>query len=70
MPANEARSSETCAEVFVRATKAAVEHHFDNREFCGDWCPVKRAEAGSEEAKKAASKRRCKGQRRKLSAIK
>jgi hypothetical protein len=29
-------------ESFVDAGKAVVEHHYDNHEFCGQWCPRKR----------------------------
>jgi hypothetical protein len=27
---------------FIDAAKAVVEHHYDNHEFCGAWCPRKR----------------------------
>jgi hypothetical protein len=27
---------------FLAAGKAVLEHHFDNHEFCGPWCPRKR----------------------------
>ena len=30
----------------VTASKAVVEHHFNNHEFCGQWCPVKRGSNG------------------------
>ncbi len=26
----------------MSAIKAVLEHHFNNHEFCGNWCPVKR----------------------------
>jgi hypothetical protein len=26
----------------MTASKAVLEHHFNNHEFCGDWCPAKR----------------------------
>jgi hypothetical protein len=29
-------------EVLLRAGKAVLEHHFDNHEYCGDWCHRKR----------------------------
>jgi hypothetical protein len=27
---------------FKKAAKAVLEHHFNNHEFCGDWCPANR----------------------------
>jgi hypothetical protein len=29
-------------DLFVPAGKAVVEHHYDNHEYCGQWCPRKR----------------------------
>ncbi len=27
---------------FKKGVKAALEHHFNNHEFCGEWCPAKK----------------------------
>jgi hypothetical protein len=32
----------TSDKVMLNASKAIIEHHFDNHEFCGQWCPRKR----------------------------
>ena len=53
-------------DVFMAAMKAVIEHHFNNHEFCGDWCPMKKMKAGSDEAKAASLKYRCKVKNAKL----
>jgi hypothetical protein len=40
-------------EDFEAAGKAVIEHHFDNHEFCGVWCPRKRL---TEKQKKASAR--------------
>ena len=38
---------------FVDAAKAVLEHHFDNHEYCGDWC---RRKNESEQQKMSSGK--------------
>eukprot|EP00978_Attheya_sp_CCMP212_P020783 scaffold60025_cov35-Attheya_sp.AAC.1 len=41
----------------MTASKAVLEHHFNNHEFCGDWCPAKRGiKKGSYRCKEEHSK--------------
>jgi hypothetical protein len=40
-------------EAMINKGKAVIEHHFDNHEFCGPWCPRLRM---SEEEKKASQR--------------
>jgi hypothetical protein len=35
-------------EEFVQASNAVVEHHFNNHQHCGDWCPAKKKIANNE----------------------
>ena len=48
----------TADEEIVTAGKAALEHHFDNHEFCGDWCARKKQT--NDEAEKKKKHYRCK----------
>ena len=43
---------------FVDAAKAVLEHHFDNHQYCGDWCP--RANKSLEERANSEAYYRCK----------
>jgi hypothetical protein len=43
---------------FVDAAKAVLEHHFDNHEYCGDWC--KRKHESDEQRRRVIKYYRCK----------
>jgi hypothetical protein len=54
-------------EEYVDAAKACLEHHFDNHEYCGDWC--KRKHETEEERNKLIKYYRCKDKDAKLYAL-
>jgi hypothetical protein len=49
---------------FVNAGKAVLEHHFDNHQYCGDWC--KRKHESEEQRKRVIKYYRCKTKDAKL----
>ena len=52
---------------FLDAVKACLEHHFDNHQYCGDWC--KRKTESAEEKAKLIKYYRCKQRDSKLYAL-
>jgi hypothetical protein len=44
------RSLKRLQEEYLDAGKAVIEHHFDNHQYCGAWCPRKRLTKGQLEA--------------------